>query len=187
VDADRLFLSTLTDLENRVHPAPNEYAVLGIAAVVRKLLLDELPLVDEVNRRRGLKINFRINHERPVWEALGSPRPEFWSLQDGLDPEASRRANPEEVSRKDFLATRVMLVRDREITVKDILSHTANVAGAVHRGNPRDVSQETLQYLEGQISVGGYPADVRSLQAIGRVVLRALQPLRDKVEADLAD
>jgi hypothetical protein len=187
MDADRLFLATINDLESRVEPAPDEYIVLGIAALVRKLLLDDLPLVDEVNASRRLPITFRISDAAPIWERAGSLAPVFWSLQDGLDPETSlTRAAVKDVKRDEFLRSRVMFVRGQTITVKDIVLHVANVAGAVHRGTPRDAQQETLRRLEREISVGGYPADVRSLQAIGRIALRALEPLRRQVQLELS-
>ena len=47
-------------------------------------------------------------------------------------------------------------------------------------------SQEALKAAEGDFSIGGYPPDVRSLQAIGRIVLRALLPLRAEVSRSAA-
>ena len=52
---DELFLETLSDLESRCEPGRTEYDVLGIAGLLRKLLIDAQPLVDQVNRDRHLR------------------------------------------------------------------------------------------------------------------------------------
>jgi hypothetical protein len=55
MDIDRLFVYTLRDLEQRA-AATDEYTVLMSAALLRKLLLDEGRLMDQVNRSYRLKI-----------------------------------------------------------------------------------------------------------------------------------
>jgi hypothetical protein len=60
IDADQLFLRTLTDLEQRT-AATDEYEVLLAAGLPRKLLLDEYPLVDQVNRSHRIRLRFRMN------------------------------------------------------------------------------------------------------------------------------
>jgi len=52
VDADRLFLYTLQDLERRT-AATDEYEVLIPPALLRKLLLDKERLMDQVNHVLG--------------------------------------------------------------------------------------------------------------------------------------
>jgi hypothetical protein len=51
VKRETLFLRTLEDLGRRVEPGVDEYEVLLIAGLLRKLLVDSPRLVDEVNRR----------------------------------------------------------------------------------------------------------------------------------------
>jgi hypothetical protein len=74
-----------------------------------------------------------------------------------------------------------MKMRDQSVTVRENILHTANVVGAVHPGRPRQDVNRLLEQYAGAISVGGYRPDVRSLQAIARVTLRALEPLREGV------
>ena len=53
------FLRTLDDLEHKID-SDNYYQILGISALVRRLLVDGFPLVDKVNRYYRLKIRYRI-------------------------------------------------------------------------------------------------------------------------------
>jgi hypothetical protein len=63
--ADELFLLTFEDLEERVALGRGEYDALMSAWLLRKLLLDEQPLVHRANRSRRLKVKFRMYDEQP--------------------------------------------------------------------------------------------------------------------------
>jgi hypothetical protein len=188
MDADRFFLETLRDLQKRVDSAQPEYNVLMAAGLLRKLLLDEQRVTDRVNRgeTRRLKIKYRINDRQPIWQVAGGPRPTMWSMEDGFDPDTATRAQPLAVTRDQLLARVVMLHKGYEVTVKDLIDHAAHVGGAIHLGEPRTEREKALSDLAAQINIGGYAAATRALQALGRVVLKGLAPLKARVERDLA-
>src|SRR5260370_27107482 len=81
---DDLFLHTLKDLQTKIS-SNDQYEILMAAALLRKLLTDENSLVELVNRNRRLKVTFTINDKKPLDEASL----DFWSLQDGFDPDTS--------------------------------------------------------------------------------------------------
>jgi hypothetical protein len=190
MNRDTLFVRTLDDLAERTRPSADEYDVLLSAGLIRKLILDESPLVDQVNRDRRVRIRYRISQPGPYEQMIVAEGPLYWSIQDGLDPETNLTASPvEEVTRDAFLARVVMYVGGKDITVRDTILHTANVVGAVHAGKPHPSREETGRLLENmaaQLQIGGCRPDVRSLQAIGRVVVRALAPLRERIQQESA-
>jgi hypothetical protein len=63
--------------------------MLRSAALLRQLLLDESPLVHQINRGRHLRFVFRVNVREPIWKRAGTDPPVFWSRHDGLDPETA--------------------------------------------------------------------------------------------------
>jgi hypothetical protein len=183
MERDELFLRVLDDLEGRVEPAPDEYDVLGIAALLRKLLIDNPSLVHLVNREHRVKVRFTISVPRRIWEIAETPKPALWSLQDGLDPETT--LTPEttsEVNLADFLRQVMIISGSHEFSVRDVITHAANVAGAVHAGKPRSLEHEKLEKLAKDVKIGGYDLGTRDLQPIGRVTVRGLQPLREAIE-----
>jgi hypothetical protein len=52
----------------------------------------------------------------------------------------------------------------------------------VHAGRPADDAAEALHSLNANWSIGGYTPALRQLQAIGRVVLRGLGELRERMQ-----
>lgn len=80
VDVDQLFIHTLRDLERRT-AATDEYEVLLSAALLRKLLLDQERLMDQVNRRYSLDLRFRISDVSPFEQKIWDSTPTFWALE----------------------------------------------------------------------------------------------------------
>jgi hypothetical protein len=83
---ERLFLTTLRDLRFRVD-TQDPYLILGSSALIRKLLLDDYPLPDQVNRKYRLKVSFEVT--QPRVPPPGIPEPKLLSVQDGLDPDTA--------------------------------------------------------------------------------------------------
>jgi len=86
-ERENLFLKIYEDIENRL-TQEDSYEILQISALLRKLLLDKQPLIDQVNRTYRNKILFEIT-ENQLYQP-GMPKPNFYSIQDGLDPDTSR-------------------------------------------------------------------------------------------------
>lgn len=180
MDADQLFIRTLIDLEKRV-AAADEYEVLLSAGLLRKLLMDQTPLMDKVNSAHRLRIRFRINGESSYERLIHEDEPMYWSLEDAIDPEImvppGMRA-PLDAPRDQFLARPVLRVHGSWVTVRDLIDQLAHIEGAVHSLDPKNDREEMLQRVARQIYIGGLPAGMRQVQSIGRVVMRALTPLR---------
>jgi hypothetical protein len=151
------------------------------AAHLRKLLLDQQPLVAAANRSRSVKIRYRVNDDKPP----DDPAVVFWSVEDGFDPETSPMVKPLDVTQDQLLARRVMVYEGHDVTVKDLIRHAAHVRGAVHVGTPNDEQEEALSKLASELNVGGYQGGTRILQAIGRVVVRGLAPLEAAIRNDV--
>jgi hypothetical protein len=178
VHPDRLFLETLADLEERAATDGTEYEALMIAALLRKLVLDAHPLVDEVNQQYRLKVRYRINDTRPpaVPGQLVA-----WNALDGLDPETAGGSEPKVVSIDGLLRQSVMISDGHVYTVRDLIAHQANSAGAVHVGPGRDAAARALRQNEVSREEAEWPMQVWNLRSIARVVLAGLSELRDAV------
>jgi hypothetical protein len=176
MDPNTLFLKTLEDIESRLTQT-DPYEILLIAGLLRKLFLDDHPLVDQVNRTHRIKLEFQV--------AVSINKPEegdknsLWSVQDGLDPDtAPPGKNRQLLSRDQFFQTVVAMIYGPSFTVRDVIQFEANVAGAVHAGAPKTDKEKALDAVGNSIGVGGYAPTLRQLLAIARVSLKALAPLK---------
>ena len=84
--ADELFLLTFEDLEERVALGRGEYDALMSAWLLRKLLLDEQPLVHRANRSRRLKLKFRMYDDRPPEASKDGDRETFFGRIRRISP-----------------------------------------------------------------------------------------------------
>src|SRR5258708_36279399 len=127
VQADQLFLRDLDDLDRRTTVA-DEYKALGAAALLRRLLLDEAPLVHQVNRYRRVRIRFRINGESPLERAVLEDNPLLWAIGDAIDPDAFPAPGisaPMDAKLNQFLARTVMVARGERLAEGDLIRQVA--------------------------------------------------------------
>lgn len=180
MDIDRLFVHTLRDLEERT-ASTDEYTVLMSAALLRKLLLDDSRLVDQVNRTYRLKLRYRISDVSPWEKLILDDRPVFWIIEDALDPDSPFAYVPYDATRDQLLARQVMYFSGSRITVRDVIDQLANIEGGVHSGSPKGDRQRALQAAAQFYSRAGLPGAVSQTRLIGRIIVRGLRPLHDAV------
>jgi hypothetical protein len=70
------------------------------------------------------------------------------------------------------------------LSVADLIRQVAHIDGAVHKGTPSNAREPLFDEMSRFLFFGDIPAAVHHLQVIGRIVVRALAPLRDAIEAD---
>jgi hypothetical protein len=177
---EQLFLQTTAELEAKL-ASRDEYDILAISRLLRLLLLDAEPLANRVNRAHRLKLRFRCTQSYLLNLPEGL-QPTSMSSQDGFDPETSIPGNrPLDVTLDGLLSEIVAIHEKKELSVADVIKYEAHVGGGVHAGRPADDAAEALHSLNANWSIGGYTPTLRQLQAIGRVVLRGLGELRERV------
>lgn len=182
-----LFLRTLDDVEARLR-SHDAYEVLYLSALLRKLLLDGgISLIDQVNKPYRFKIRFTIaDPDTPYARLALSRNPEFFSIADGIDPDA-KFPNAKVVSRTrdQFFQTPVLYVRGQPCSIRDLILFEANIMGAVHAGSPQTDKEKAIASIQQFYSLGGLPLALRQMLSIAKIVLVSVSPLRDAVRRDL--
>lgn len=165
----------MEDLKKRSN-SHDEYEVMMIAALLRKLLMDSDPLMNQINRSLKLKIRFTINN---ISLTSKPPIPIFESVEDGFDPETSPPflINIKDVTVDQLLKTDIIQYHGNRINVGELIHHMAHIEGAIHPGSPREEKEKSMKELVETIGIGGLPAGIRILKAITRVVLKGLSEL----------
>jgi len=175
--ATALFMATLADIETRL-TLKDPYEVLIISALLRKLLIDEHPLLNQVNSSYRIRVSFEI---LPPNDALVQSA-DFYILADGLDPEtANRPAKSATLSRDQFLKAIVLARAGKRYTIRDLIKFEANIMGGVHAGSPRTEKEKALKEINSIYEIMDTRGSLVQLKAIARVVLKAVKPLRDRI------
>jgi hypothetical protein len=155
------------------------YEILGASGLLRKLLLDSNPLIDQVNSAYRVRISFRISdfdipHRRP--ELKGKLT--FWSLQDGLDPDTELVGRSAvEITRDQFFSKPLLMLAGAEFSVREIILFEANIMGGIHAGSPKEDKERALASISNVYRTRGLRVPLRQLKSIARVVSRAIDPL----------
>lgn len=180
--ADWLFLETLDDLRRRI-PEPRgikaRYQLLGIAPLLRKLLLDgDKTLLHKVRR---------ASKDRPLpmfrADSLHVPSgPEgrvLWVF--GLTTSPESEIAP--LSLDQFLKLRAGHILGEDVSVDEVIRHYANVEGGVHLGRSKTRASDLMQLAMINPPVE-LPLHIEVLASIAFVVVQGLRELENVVRAD---
>lgn len=180
-----LFEHVLSDLEQRIQPDASEYDALKAAALLRQLLIDGNRLVDQVNRELRLPLRFEVNDRGAPQPVQPGNRIVFWAFQDGLDPATTAEVGlVQQLPLKAFLRFGIVLVKERMYTVHEVLDQLAHIDGGVHSGSPKTLDEQVPAAWGHSVQIEDQSALARSVRAVGRVTLKALQPLREAAGAN---
>lgn len=172
-----LFVHSLNDLHAAV-TSRNEYEVLQASKVLRQLILDGDRLMIAVNRSHALRISFSIT--------VPPLPPDFvlkdgtWIVIEGLNPGESKRPPPE-LPLDEFLKVVIGGSRGQLVTIKDVIKFAAINLGGVHF---KPVTSDEDQKLVDLMKTYLFPTEkplIAALRVIGKIVLDAMLPLRNKV------
>jgi hypothetical protein len=193
-DKRYLFLRTYDDLLQRCD-SDDEYTMLGISSLLRLLLWDERPLVDQINRRFRQKIVFRVG--KVITPNLVKDQPAQGRLRlisSGLSLHAVENAfyasdtatEYQNLNKDQFYRLPVLQVGEHVFTVLELMQHMAYVGGTIHAFDPSEDRDQALHEFRGLSQMQGVGPGLRTLRAIGRVVADALIPLRDTLVLQLS-
>ena len=189
VDPRTNFVGAMRDLESCA-ASWDQYHNLRVPGIVRLLLMDSSPLVDQVNREFRQKIRFHIGSawDRARVEAGNIPVTDLIvaTVSDSFDPESiafrsDAGKQPREVTRDQLLGAIILIIEGTFVTVADFVRHLAYVHGLTHGGKPIDDTDKALLAMRRTIQVGETALGIREIRAIGAVVHRGLKPLYDAV------
>jgi len=176
---EELFLVRFKQLNEILRRDPRDQ-LLDLALVLRQLLVDEFPLVHQVNRIHQLPIYFTVGlsvRERiEEMQALGIPAPEVFML--GFPPPNEPK---KQLKLGQLLAHEVVKIRDNYYTTHDLLDACANKMGGVHY----DAEGSTHQIVRDLTSLGEFFAKMgigsafSVLLFLARVAYAGLVPIAE--------
>ncbi|OIU88677.1 hypothetical protein [Microbacterium sp. AR7-10] len=184
--SDWVFVESFRDLERRCSLGlpSSRYELLGISALLRRLLVDKQPLLHTVNASRHRKIEFRFR-EAEMMQAMDRADFDTWMVPlyaasgDAFsDPSAPARPLAA------FFRATVGEVAREPVAVLDLVKYFAHVEGGVHRFPPTTEFETLMAGMVTAIPATGW-AWLSTLRAVGAVTVEALRALATEVAATI--
>jgi len=175
ISHEELFLNTVQDLRSKIR-VNKPYHLIRACGLCRHLLLDETPLLHQVNRKYKLPITFHIKNYTDT------------PLSNDYKGSGGRTILPIGESKKvkldEFLKTKIHYYGKNDFTVKEFILAASHYYGGIHSGKP-DIKQEYLSRLnrfyhkETNISIW-------HMNGICKVVLKAMKPLESHIKKNIS-
>lgn len=170
-----LFVETLSDLTKRLS-SKRRYDGLRISALVRQLLKDGNPLMDQANRESKTSITFRVRKNADWGFGVDAVPEVSWN---GLQPVEGEEFV--DLKKDEFLAARVIFLNGTCYSALQVISAVANVMGGVHLNKGSSEADNALVgFAEKMITPVG-ELIFAATRDIGLVTLCALLPLARKL------
>lgn len=182
--AEWLFVETVADVRRRSRDpgARGRYELLGIAPLLRKLLIDARPLLNTVRAARpDVPTGFRIRQ----WSAPDEGRDDTglpYLLRLGGPELVGGPEDPALPMLQQFIGARVGLVQGRPLIVREVVKYYANVEGGVHFGVPKEKADHVLSEIA-PVLLGRSTGQIEILAHLGAIVVDALTPLCESILA----
>jgi hypothetical protein len=173
------------DALRKIVENPTEENLFASAAFLRQLLLDGGgSLIHQANRNIRLKFDFivvgltaRPNPNHPA--AAGAV-----FSQISIAPHPNLPMVPQrKLSLDDFLKQEVVYHQGHAATVRQVIKYVANKAGAVHKENPNNQEDQSLEDAAVNFQIFGMPSVLQALKGVAEVVITACEPLYQRLRA----
>lgn len=182
--AEWLFVETVAEVRRRSQDpgTRSRYELLGIAPLLRKLLIDARPLLNTVRAARpDVSTDFRIRQwSAPVDSRADAGLP--YLLRLGGPELVGGPEDPVLPKLKYFIGARVGVVQGRSLTVSEVVKYYANVEGGVHFGVPKEKADHVLSEMA-PLLLGRTTGQIEILAHLGAIVVDALTPLCESILA----
>jgi hypothetical protein len=183
---EELLINIYNDLRDKLD-AGNKYNLIKASGLVRQLLMDGAPLVDQVNRDYKLKIVFRTQKNRPKFGDFVDASGQKWETVIGvtlINPTHNDEEYISYVKRDAFLNYPVINFAGLDFSVQEIIKICAHVYGGIHSGKIEDKRDYYLDWANKTLSYSdGLDCTVKSIGEITSIVIDAIKPLVDAIQA----
>ena len=183
---EELLVNIYNDLRSKID-AGDKYSFIKASGLIRQLLADAVPLVDQVNKDYKVKITFRTQKNKPKFGNFVDEHGQKWESVIGItliNPSHNDDQYIEHLKRDAFLKYPVINYSGFDFTVLDIIKISAHVYGGVHSGKIEDQKDYYLDSANKTLSYSdGLNCAIKALGDIAIITIDAIKPLVDAIKA----
>ncbi len=175
ISHEELFVCTIKDLRSKIK-SNKPYSLIRACGLCRHLLLDENPLIHQVNKKYKLPITFHIR------DLKDAPLSHTYIGHGGrtILPIGDTKI----VKLPEFLKTKVLHYGKHEFTVLEMIQTASHYFGGIHTVNP-DLKQKTMSTLERYFKAEN-KTSFWMISVICKVILNAMKPLEAVIKKNIS-
>ncbi|MDO7885711.1 hypothetical protein Q5H89_10075 [Hymenobacter sp. CA2-7] len=168
------------ELQERVERF-DPYDMIRASSLLRQMFLDGGGIAPAIAKRYNVKLLFSIIN----FPDFGKCNEDYVFEYVQLAPNPRLNHRLISVDLNQFFRTPCIATQERVITVREIILMVAHVNGGVHLGQPKNKNPEQVDLLaiDKIFSLGGVPTTLHCLLALTKVVLEALSPIIQAIDA----
>jgi hypothetical protein len=181
------------DALTKISANPTPQHLLDASVILRRLLIDDSPLIGRMASRTGLGLKFRIfsGNAQSDFQELAEDLMSIADLQyfgvnpnPGIFGEKYAEEHGLEVNLDKFLKTPMKFVHGKTITVYELIHYVANVGGGAHQGKPgAKRNAELIHQTANMLIIDGSPYPLDALRAIISITVTAAQSIYERLRA----
>lgn len=187
MDPAKVFVWKIDDLE-QICRNPTTPGLLQAAAILRWLLLEQPAIVNDVCRRIGYKLQFRVlqdpdSHKSDFERGHPKNRDAILFQYENIDAEGLGLQAGHVANLQQFLAYQMQMAGGEYVTVRETIKYLANQAGGVHFETPTEPKLKILHDLNAGATREDISWGMRAIEDIARITLRGLEPVYKALRA----
>jgi hypothetical protein len=179
---EKIFLNIISELKKR-YENQTEYDILKASGLIRQLLVDSNPIIEQVNRKYKLKITYRVQERIKLPFERFNEDGTAWKPLYGIVFITPQENSPVELlNRDDFFKYELLSYHNEMINVLEVIKICANKYGGIHYDEKRNLKESSIDVTHKAFSFNNSSSVIRSMYSITGICLEALNPLAEKVK-----
>jgi hypothetical protein len=179
---EHLFISTIFDLQEKLEKA-NLYSIVRASGLIRQLLIDEKPLLNQINRKYKEKIVFKVQINDDIYKerinndgTISKP----WFALTFINPDINSK-NFKLLNKDNFLKYKPLFYQEKEFSVLDIIKICSNKYGGIHLDELKNEQDIYLDKLNSTFNLNNFDCVIVVMYDIANICLNSLLPLTKKI------
>lgn len=175
---EKVLLNIISDLSERFD-RHTEYDLLKASGLIRQLVIDKNPVLEQVNKSYKFKIVYRVQkrikmpaesvqEDGTVWKALYGMT--FISPKDD-------DSNFELLKKDEFFKYELLFYSGESFTVLDIIKICANKYGGIHYDEDKDLKESLIDITHRSFTFNDSSSVLHSMYSIIEICVEAWKPL----------
>lgn len=168
---EQLFIQKYNELVYYTY-ANTEYNVIRSSAILRQLYFEGQPLTIRINRNYHLSFIYKI--DVALMRVYSNDIQLCFTLPDDVKNIVVAKNRYKILNDNQFKSYTILKSNDKTFSIKDVVKFVANNIGGIHLDSDETIRKEPISCIDRQFIY-------ITLNAISRIVIEALRPLKDSI------